>query len=54
MTTPEALACRYIDTQLDACGWVMQDRADINLYTNRGSFLVPLSSPEIRLQDTNC
>jgi hypothetical protein len=33
MTTPEARARQNIDSQLTACGWVVQDRAVMNLYT---------------------
>jgi type I restriction enzyme, R subunit len=36
MTTPEALARQNIDTQLTACGWIVQDRAAMNLYAGRG------------------
>ena len=34
--TPESLARQNIDTQLTACGWVVQDRAGMNLYAGRG------------------
>jgi type I restriction enzyme R subunit len=33
---PEALARIKIDDQLTACGWKVQDRADINLHAGRG------------------
>ena len=36
MPTPEALARQNIDAQLTACGWVVQDRAAMNLYAGRG------------------
>ena len=36
MTTPEARARKNIDTLLTACGWIVQDRAAINLYAGRG------------------
>ncbi|MBN2549942.1 MAG: DEAD/DEAH box helicase family protein, partial [Anaerolineales bacterium] len=36
MTTPEARARQNIDAQLAACGWVVQDRAAMNLYAGRG------------------
>jgi type I site-specific restriction endonuclease len=36
MTTPEARARQNIDAQLTACGWVVQGRADMNLYAGRG------------------
>ena len=36
MTTPEARARQNIDAQLTACGWVVQDRAAMNLYAGRG------------------
>jgi type I restriction enzyme R subunit len=36
MTTPEAHARQNIDNQLTACGWVVQDRAGMNLYAGRG------------------
>lgn len=34
--TPEARARREIDKQLEACGWVVQDMKDLNLYAARG------------------
>jgi type I restriction enzyme R subunit len=34
--TPEARARREIDRQLDACGWVVQDMKDLNLYAAPG------------------
>ena len=34
--TPEFLARQNIDSQLIACGWMMQDRAGMNLYAGRG------------------
>jgi len=36
MTTPEALARQNIDRQLIACGWVIQNRPDLNLQVSRG------------------
>ena len=36
MTTPEARARQIIDSQLTACGWVVQDRLAMNLYAGRG------------------
>jgi type I restriction enzyme, R subunit len=33
---PEALARQNIDSQLCACGWVAQDRPQMNLYAGRG------------------
>lgn len=36
MITPEARARQNIDIQLAACGWVVQDRAAINLHAGRG------------------
>ena len=36
MTTPEAQARQNIDAQLSACGWVIQDRKELNLYAGRG------------------
>ncbi len=36
MTTPEARARQNIDSQLTACGWVVQDRLGMNLYAGRG------------------
>ena len=36
MTTPEARARQNIDAQLTACGWLVQDRAQMNLYAGRG------------------
>ncbi len=36
MTTPEAHARQNIDSLLTACGWVVQDRAAMNLYAGRG------------------
>jgi type I restriction enzyme, R subunit len=36
MPTPEALARQNIDSQLAACGWVVQDRLAMNLYAGRG------------------
>jgi type I restriction enzyme R subunit len=34
--TPEARARREIDKQLEACGWVVQDMKDLNLYAAPG------------------
>jgi len=36
MTTPEARARQNIDALLTACGWVVQDRAAMNLHAGRG------------------
>jgi type I restriction enzyme R subunit len=36
MPTPEALARQNIDSQLTACGWVVQDRLAMNLHAGRG------------------
>ena len=36
MTTPEALARQNIDRQLAACGWIVQDRDQLNLWAGRG------------------
>jgi len=36
MTTPEELARQNIDKQLAACGWEVQNRTGINLFSNRG------------------
>ena len=36
MTTPEARARQNIDTQLIACGWVIQDRMAMNLFACQG------------------
>jgi type I restriction enzyme R subunit len=36
MATPEARARQNIDAQLTACGWVVQDRAGMNLYAGQG------------------
>ena len=36
MPTPEELARINIDKQLEACGWIVQDRAGMNLYAARG------------------
>jgi len=36
MTTPEAPARQIIDLQLTACGWVVQDRARMNLHARGG------------------
>lgn len=36
MTTPEAKARENIDNQLEACGWIVQDREVMNLYAGRG------------------
>ena len=36
MTTPEARARQHIDSQLTACGWLVQDRLSMNLYAGRG------------------
>jgi type I restriction enzyme R subunit len=46
MTAPEALARQQIDTQLTACGWVVQDYRRFNPATARGIALreVPLKS----------
>src|SRR5579859_7472665 len=34
--TPEARARREIDKQLEACGWVVQNMKDLNLYAAPG------------------
>ena len=36
MPTPEELARQNIDKQLLTCGWVVQDRLAMNLYSNHG------------------
>ncbi len=36
MPTPEQLARQNIDSQLAACGWIVQDRQQMNLYAGRG------------------
>jgi len=36
MPTPEELARLNIDRQLTACGWIIQSRGEMNLYTGRG------------------
>ena len=36
MPTPEELAPKNIDAQLTACGWIVQSRAEMNLYAGRG------------------
>ncbi len=36
MPTPEELARINIDALLTACGWVLQDRRDLNLYAGQG------------------
>jgi len=36
MTTPEAKARENIDAQLRACGWVIQNRDEMNLYAGQG------------------
>ncbi len=36
MTTPEARARLNIDAQLTACGWVIQNRTEVNLFAGRG------------------
>ena len=36
MATPEEIARQNIDKQLEACGWVIQSRRDLNLYAARG------------------
>ncbi|MCE9630221.1 MAG: DEAD/DEAH box helicase family protein [Planctomycetia bacterium] len=36
MPTPEQLARQEIDRQLAACGWIVQDRASVNLSAGRG------------------
>jgi hypothetical protein len=36
MPTSEALARENIDRQLTACGWIVQSRAEMNLYAGRG------------------
>lgn len=36
MTIPEARARQNIDDSFTACGWLVQDRAAMNLYAGRG------------------
>ena len=36
MPTPEAEARKNIDTQLTACGWIVQDRTAMNLFAGQG------------------
>ncbi len=36
MSTPEEIARQNTDKQLEACGWVIQSRRDLNLYAARG------------------
>lgn len=36
MSTPESLARENIDAQLAACGWMIQDRAKLNLHAGKG------------------
>ncbi|MCK6584994.1 MAG: DEAD/DEAH box helicase family protein [Anaerolineales bacterium] len=36
MPTPEELARENIDSQLTACGWIVQSRGEMNLYATRG------------------
>jgi type I restriction enzyme, R subunit len=36
MPTPEQLARQNIDAQLAACGWIVQDRGEMNLHAGRG------------------
>lgn len=36
MPTPEQLARQEIDRQLATCGWIVQDRASVNLSAGRG------------------
>lgn len=48
MSSPEELARINIDKQLTACGWTVQSRNEMNLYTNRGVAVreFPLSTGE--------
>ena len=48
MPTPEELARINIDKQLTACGWIVQSRAEMNLYAARGIAVreFPLSTGE--------
>ena len=48
MPTPEELARFNIDKQLTACGWIVQSRAEMNLYAGRGIAVreFPLSTSE--------
>lgn len=48
MPTPEELARINIDKQLAACGWIVQSRAEMNLYAGRGVAVreFPLSTGE--------
>jgi type I restriction enzyme R subunit len=34
--TPEQLAREAIDRQLDACGWIVQNRKEMNIYAGPG------------------
>ncbi len=36
MPTPEEFARENIDKQLQACGWTVQSRSEMNLYAARG------------------
>jgi type I restriction enzyme, R subunit len=48
MPTPEELARINIDKQLTASGWIVQSRAEMNLYAGRGIAVreFPLSTGE--------
>ena len=48
MTTPEELARINVDKQLEACGWTIQSRRDLDLYAARGVAVreFPLDSGE--------
>src|SRR3990172_5247161 len=48
MPTPEELARENIDKQLEACGWTVQSRVEMNLYAGRGIAVreFPLSTGE--------
>jgi len=52
MTTPEAQARRNIDKQLEACGWVIQNRNAMNLYAGQGVavLIFPIDISELLAQ----
>jgi type I restriction enzyme R subunit len=45
MPEPEALARIAIDRQLDAAGWVVQDRDQLNLFAGPGIAIREVSIP---------
>ena len=49
MITPEARARQNIDSLLAACGWLVQDRAAMNLFAGRGGARVPAGNGLCRL-----